>query len=163
MKKGLVNIPTGSLFQLHFQFMAVVVMFVGFVLIKTYLLVSICLFAVGVFILSGRSGIQIDTTNKLYREYLSFYFMKWGAFNSFEHIQKIFINSTRVTRTMYAPRSNHSASFTDRKYNAFLKFDDGTKLLIVSKGNKDRLLRNVKLINAQLKTNIVDQTTEVVS
>ncbi|HYG01634.1 MAG TPA: hypothetical protein VD927_04270 [Chryseosolibacter sp.] len=163
MNKNVVDIPTGALFQFHFHFMAIIVMVVAFAVIKVYFLVSLILLTVGGFILSGRSGIQVDMNNNLYREYLSFFFIKWGKFSPFNNIEKIFINSSKVTRTMYGPMSNRSASFTNRKYNAFLKFDDGTKLLLMSKGNKDKLLRNVKVINARLKTIIDDQTVEVAS
>lgn len=146
------------LFPFHFVFMGAVVFIVGLVLIMQRTGVSVILMGIGATILTGTSGIEIDKERLVYREYMGFFFMKTGRWIRFEGIEKIFINSTRVTRTMYGPMSNHSASFTNRQYNAFLKFDDGKKIHLSSKGNKTRLINRVSPVADALEVPIDDQT-----
>lgn len=154
-------IPTGFLFPWHFLFMALVVFVVGITLIFARPVIGLLLVMIGLTILTGNSGVEVDKVGKMYREYWSFFGIKSGQWKRFHAIDKIFINRTRVTRTMYAPVSNHSASFSNHHYNAFLKFEDGRKLHLFSRSNKNRLLRKLAVVTHGHDVVLEDQSEPV--
>jgi hypothetical protein len=121
-------------------------------------LLALILIGVSVLVWSGYSGTEVDVVHKLYREYTSFFGIKQGKHLEFSHVEKIFVNRTKKTQRLYTAHTNHSSVFTNDEYNAFLKFGDGTKILLLTRRNKKKLLLALRKVAAALHVPVVDNT-----
>jgi hypothetical protein len=158
IKKNIVDVNFGRLFPWQFQFVGGIILFVAIALSGESLGVSIFLILLGLFILSASEGTEINRETKMVREYKSFFFLKTGQWSPYEGIEKIFVNSSRVTQQMHTAHTNKSSVFTDYEYNGYLKFDDGTKMQLLRKKNKVSLLQSLKSISTFLQVPLEDNT-----
>lgn len=158
MKGAKIDIKSGSLFPWQFQFLGAIVFVIGLALIFERTLLSILLLFASVFILSAYSGTEINKQENVYREYMSFFLIKSGKQVKFGGIDKIFINSSKITQRFHSAHTTQSSIFTSEEFNAYLKFDDGTKIHLVSKRNKKRLNKMLEKTSAFLHVPVVDNT-----
>lgn len=93
----------------------------------------------------------------MYREYNSFFFLKFGDWTNFDEVEKIFINSKNVTQKIY---TMITTGITTRnvEYNAFMKFGNGTKIYLMGKENKESLLKKLTKISDFLQIEVIDYT-----
>ena len=159
MKQPTIDVRSGMLFPWHFLFIATIVLIVGFSLVTERTVVSLILIVISTFVLTGYSGTEIDTQRKRFREYRSFFFLKEGKHFPFNGIEKIYINSSRTTQKVHTAHTNHSSVFSSIEYNAWLKFDNGSKVHLLSKGDKGKLMRKLNDVCVSLGTRLEDQTT----
>jgi hypothetical protein len=113
----------------------------------------------GILILTAYEGTEINPGSRTYREYNSFLFLKKGKRKKYGSIEKIFVNSGKVTQKVYTAHTMTSATFSRVEYNAWLKFRDGEKLFLASARNKEKLLKRLNEIAGKLNTSVVDSTT----
>src|SRR6187402_2378531 len=104
-----IDIRYGSLFPWTFRFIAVLVLIAGLALIIDRPFLSIALLLIGGFFLSAAEGIVIDVTEKIYREYNSFFFLKNGNKVKYSGIEKIFIGTSKMKRQVLTAHTNHSS------------------------------------------------------
>lgn len=158
IKQNTIDVNFGRLFPWQFQLIGGIILFVAVTLIGQRPGVSIFLIVLGLFILSASEGTEINKDKKLIREYKSFFFLKTGQWSPYDGIEKIFINSLRVTQQMHTAHTNKSSIFTDYEYNGYLKFEDGTKIQLLRKKNKASLLQLLKGISTFLQVPLEDHT-----
>jgi hypothetical protein len=159
MTESKIDIRSGSLFPWHFQLLAILILIAGVMLLIEKPAVGIVLIAAGGFILSAASGTEIDTVKNRYREYMSFYFiLKNGKWRKFSGAEKIFINNTRKSTTMYSARANHSSTFVNEEFNGYLKLNDGTKVLLLSSRKKEKLTTTLNKAASFLQIPLQDNT-----
>jgi hypothetical protein len=113
------------------------------------------------FVLTASEGTEIDLSRKTFLEYKSFYFIKSGTRESFSGMEKIFINTSKSRQQMYTAHTTKSSIYENMEYNAFLKFDDGTKVHLLKKRKKDDLLKRINNIAAKLGVPVEDHTIAV--
>ncbi len=161
MNKNTIDVKTGILFPWPFLFLAVILLIVSVSLIAAKTVVAIVLAIGSMVVLSGYSGIEIDTSQKVYREYMSFLFIKSGKKISYDGIEKIFINTSKVRRQMFTAHTTKSSIYSNVEFNGYLKFDDGTKVHLLSKRQKEKLIKHLNKIAAVLQVQIEDNTASV--
>jgi hypothetical protein len=158
MKKTKIDIQTGILFPWHFQLIAVIVLAAGLVAIIEKPILSVILLTGSLFILTGRSGVIINRSENVYQEYMSFFFIKNGKKIRYTGVEKIFINTSKVSHRMYTAHTSHSSIFSQVEFNAYLKLDNGVKVHLASSRKKEKLLRELTKISSFLNAPLEDNT-----
>jgi hypothetical protein len=149
------------LFPWHFQFLAVIVLIVSLALITERTVLSVVLMAASVFILSGHSGIEIDKKENYYREYNSFFLIKLGEKIKYAGIEKIYVNTSKMREQLYTAHTSHSSVFINMEFNGYMKFEDGTKVHVLSRRKKADLTKALKKISQFLNVRVEDNTVPV--
>lgn len=126
----------------------------------SYWWLSILLLFIGLLLLTGHSGTEFRPSDKTYREYNSYLFVRSGKIHRYGKVEKIFINASQESQRMYTAHTSESRTFTRRQYNAYLKFDNGTKIFLTSRKNKAALLKELDRVARSLDTGVIDQTSE---
>ena len=108
--------------------------------------------------LTTSEGTEIDLKEKTFREYKSFFFIKTGTKEQYSGMEKIFINASKSRQQMYTAHTTKSSIYENIEYNAFLKFDDGTKVQLLQRRKKADLMKRVKKIASELDVLVDDQT-----
>jgi hypothetical protein len=156
--KNVIDIKFGPLFPWPFQFLAGILLIIGLAILLEKTILSIIMILGSGFVLSGYSGTEIDKTEKAYREYNAFLFIKIGKKIKYIGIEKIFINTSKVKQQLYTAHTSHSSVFTNTEFNGYVKFEDGTKIQLLSNPKKEKLVSELQKIaeflNVQVEDNI---------
>ncbi len=139
--------------------MAVPFFVCGVSLLNTiYFAFGILFLILAVGIPSTHYALEINVTNKTFRHYLWILGYRHGPVQTYELIEYAFIQSARVSRTLYSTAS--SSKFTSQVYNGYLKFSDGTKIHLMQARDKETIMQKLELIATDLKVEIVDFTDD---
>lgn len=158
MDKVIINIRNGSLFPWHFQLVAVVMIVGSTAAFFSSVILASILLVIGVLILTGYSGVLVNKSEKTFKEYNSFLFIKSGTTKNYEGIEKIFINANKVSQKIYTAHTLNSNTFKNVIYDGYLKFDDGAKVHLMAKKDKDVLMNKLKEIADFMEVDIQDNT-----
>ncbi len=157
VKAEYINLKSVKLFPFQFQLLGVVFLLVGIVFIPNAPYLGLFLIIIGAFILTGYSGIQFDRSTKLYRTYNSFLFLKFGKWKEYGEIEKIFVNSVKVSQKIYT-RITEGTTYRNVEYNAYLKLGDGTKEFLTSSKDKKTLFAKLARVGEFFHLEIIDNT-----
>lgn len=124
----------------------------------SYWWLSISLAVMGLVLLSWYSGTEIDSGAKTFREYNSCLFIRVGARERYNEVEKVFINTSKVSQTMYTAHTSHSSAFRYVLFNAYIKFDDGRKLFLTSRKDKVKLIKLLNPVVTALSVDLADNT-----
>lgn len=137
--------------------MGLVFMMVGILSVIYKLLWSPILLLVGAFILTGFRGVDFNGREKVYREYNSFLFLKFGKWVKYDQAEKIYINSGSTSQKIYTQVTD-GITVKSKEFNAYLKFDNGSKIYLASKKDKNRLIKRLKKLTDFFTLEIQDNT-----
>jgi len=157
MKKLLFNLISGKYFPFQFQLLGLIFLIFGVLLIMYSLYISPLFLIISVFILTGYRGIEFDKERKVYRTYNSFLFMKFGQWTTYHDIENLFINSGISSQKVYT-KVTEGITIKNMEYNAYLKFDDESKIHLKSSKNKKRLFKRLDKLSHYLGVDIIDYT-----
>ena len=157
MKLELINFKSEQLFPFHFQLLGIAFLFIGMVLILYSPYFAPLFLVIGALILTGYRGIEFDRSKKVYKEYNSFLFMKFGNWIQYDSVEKIFINSSVVSQKIYT-RVTEGTTFRNVVYNAYLKVGDEVKLYLMSKKDKNVLYEKLTKLSDFFQIEIVDNS-----
>ena len=107
--------------------------------------------------LTGYSGCEFDLTNSSYREYNSFFRIRFGKWKDIPGVEKIYVNKIKSSQKMYS-RANVSSVLREHIYKCFIKFSDGQKLLLTQKRNKEDVMKEVQLIAKSYGLEVIDNS-----
>lgn len=158
MNKSYVDIKSGCLFPIQFQFFGVLLIIITIVLFVTYPLWSILTLLLSLLIFTSTSGIEFNPTNKTYRPYHSFLFIKTGKALPYDEIEKIYINGSHVTQRIYTAHTAQSATFKNKEFDAYVKFTNGKKEYLLTDKKKELLIEKLRALSASLNIEITDNT-----
>ena len=162
MKKNSVDIRSGFLFPWHFLVAAAVVFVVALPLLLQRPVLATVLAAVSAFVLTGYEGVQVDMKRKTFREYRSFFFIKGGKWIAYDAIEKVYVSVSKVTQKVYTAHTNHSSVFANIEFNGYLKFNNGTKVHLFSRRNKEKLLVSLRKLAHSLGVPLEDNVGQPV-
>lgn len=155
----IVDIKCGKLFPLPFFILGGAIFLAGIGSATQLPLTSAFLLFLGAVVLTAHEGTDIDPNARTFREYNSFlFFIKTGKKLQYDSIEKIFVNSARVSQRLYTAHTSSSSVYTNVEYNAWLKLGDGRKVFLASGRNKARLLKRFKAVALALNTEFTDTT-----
>jgi hypothetical protein len=152
------QIDSGKLFPLQFQFFAVLIAFGSVASIGFSWALSIVLAVLSVTILTARSGFIIDKNEKRYREYSSFLFLKTGTWENYANVDVLFINLSKVTQKLNSAHTSTGITTEGVEYNGYLKFGNGEKVHIDSSKKKKVIIEKLNRLAAYLNVDIMDYT-----
>ena len=157
-EQATLDIKRGPLFPISFRFVAVLLIIAAVALFLSYPLASVILLLVSLGILSAQEGVEFNQAQRTYREYYAFFFIKSGKPYSYQGVEKVFMNSGQVSERMYTAHTTSSAVFTNREYRGFVKFDDGTKVLIARGKKKSSIEEKLQQVSNYLNAVVVDHS-----
>jgi hypothetical protein len=155
VKQSIVDIKAES-FPWFVKLIGGLFLFTALIVILDYWWVSIVLVTVGLTLLTGYSGTDVDPVNNTFREYNSYLFMRTGATEKYDRIERILINDEKVaTHTAHPSRLYF---FNSIVYNAYIKFVDGRKLFLTSRKDKAKLIKLLSQVVTVLSVDLTDNT-----
>jgi hypothetical protein len=154
MKSGKYKYYLGPYFPWQFTFLGVLFLIFGLTLQYGIVFNSAIIFITFI-IFTGHYGLEIDFTKKTFKNYSSFLGLKFGKRKTFDAVEKIFINSRNIRESLHS-RANNPGNFRYIEYKSFLKFSNGRKISLISRKNKEKLLKQMRNIAKDLKAEIVD-------
>lgn len=156
-----VDIKCGRLFPFPFFVLGGAVFLAGVGSMTHLPWIAIVLILLGAMVLTAYEGTEISPHKKTLREYNSFLFViKSGKSVKYESIEKIFINSAKISQRIYTAHTMNSSNFTNVEYNAWLKLGDGSKIFLASDRKKKRLVERFEVIAKSLNTALTDTTRQ---
>ncbi len=156
-----VDVRYGSLFPWPFQLIAGIVLIVSVPLVLERPAIAIAFIVLSGLVLTAAEGTEINLASNTFLEYKSFFFINSGTRENFSGMEKIFINTSKSRQRMYTAHTTKSSIYENIEYNAFLKFDDGTKVHLLKRRKKDDLMKRVSTIKATLDVPVEDHTIAV--
>jgi hypothetical protein len=147
------SIRSQPLFPFPFKAMGAGIILVSILFFDVYFFPFAML--LGGFFLSGHRGVQFDFSQKRVRDYYSFWYLKFGTWNSLVPMEKLFIVASKVTKT-YNSRYNNSSQVTTTEFDAYLKFQNGQKLYLATRGKKAPLEAVLNPLASQLQLPLED-------
>jgi hypothetical protein len=115
---------------------------------------SIIVVLIGIFIVTTRYGLKIDSENKKYQDYLQIAGLKTGEEKEYEQIEKLFITAGKKTTKMQL--RGHASYLNQLEYNGFIKFSEDDKVHLISSKDKKVVMGLLKLFSDELAINIDD-------
>lgn len=115
---------------------------------------GIGLMLLGVILITTQYRMEINMTQKYYREYVWFLGIKTGAKIPFEEIHYFYITRSKKTKVYGQTYKNHYV--TGACYNGYTKFSENEKIFIGDSDSKDSILERIAKINTVLKLDIMD-------
>lgn len=101
--------------------------------------------------------LELDTQNRTVGEHTWIMGRKTGQKTTYKEIEKVFVNSSLAGQLMHG-QSGHVYQNKWREYRAFVKFDDGRKIFLISDRDLDvlenRLKPILKKLNCPLQVNV---------
>ena len=155
MDSTTINVKAES-FPWQVKFLGMIFFIAGAAVLVSYWWLSLILWFISLFLLTGHSGTTIDREAMTYREYNSYFFIKNGETKRYNDVEKIFINSSNESQKIYTAHTLDSSTFTNTVYNAWLKFDNGVKIFLTTQKSKEALSKKLYPISKFLNTEIED-------
>jgi hypothetical protein len=154
----MLDIKSSALFPWQFRVMAVLAIVVALVIVQNHLVISLVLLLLGIFCLVSYEGTEVNITNKTFREYTSFLFIKTGKFQVYPELEKIYITKSKQSQQVFTAHTTHSSVFENVVYNAYLKFTSGEKVHLMSRKDKDKLMKVLHPLSQKLSLDVVDHS-----
>ena len=104
--------------------------------------------------------VEIDVTKKTIYNYVSFVGLKFGKRESFDGIEKIFINRRKYGRgSNIFPRSIVNRVHYEFVFQSYIKFSDGEKMEFAADHDCEKLIERLKAMNSVFKTDLYNNTS----
>ena len=159
MEKKIYRYKTIMYFSGSPYFMAAPFVVFGVSLLNTiYFAFGIVALILAVCIPSTHYALEINVTDKTFRHYLWILGYRHGTTQTYDLIEYAFIQSAKVSRTLYSTAS--SSTFSSQVYNGYLKFSGGSKIHLVQARQKEAIFRKLQILATDLKIEIVDFTDD---
>ena len=154
----IVDIRGAMLFPFPFLVLGAGFVLAGLGVMMNHPIVALVLIAVGVSVVTAYEGTEIDLGKHTYREYNAILFLKKGKPKAYEGIEKIYVNSGKVTQRVYTAHTTSSSIFSNMEFNAYVKLGSSEKVFLFSGRNKSKIVRRAKAIAGMLNTAFQDNS-----
>jgi len=108
----------------------------------------------GLFIVSINHGLSIDTSRKVYHDYVFVLGYKTGKKLPYEEIQYLFVTGGKKTTTMQL--RGVSQNIVQQEFNGYIKFSEDEKIHIVSSRKKQKIMTFLERMAVDLSLEIKD-------
>ena len=157
MPERRISIRTERLFPFQFLVLGGVFLFAGLVTLVIKPFISPVLLLLGGLILTGFRGVEFDTNQQQYREFNSLLLIRFGKWNPYSKVEKIYVNAVNTSQYVYT-KVTTGTTFRNREYNAYIKFDNGTKVHLMVRKNKEKLMKQLKPVADLFSIPLTDNT-----
>lgn len=156
MKTDTFDFKAERLFPIPYLLVGFMFLIVGLVALINLHLWAFLLIAPGVFVLTARRGVDFDRMS--YREYDSFFYLKSGKWKKYSSVEKLCVNSSKVSQKISTMLTNNSTTYQNIEYDAYLKLEGEDKIYLVSEMGKDKLLKKLSSLAHFFQLRITDNT-----
>jgi len=114
-------------------------------------------------VFTTRWVLEVNVQHKTWKHALRILGFHLGISKPFNAIERVFINKLRMKQNampVVPGLPSLLPSYSEYLYKAFLKFDDGEKLELLTDNNKEKLLCTLNHYNEVLRVPVVDNTPE---
>jgi hypothetical protein len=143
------------LFPFHFHLLGIVFFITGILSFIYMLYLAPILILVSLFIITAYRGVDFNRIEKKYREYNSFFFLKFGNWEKYEQVEKIFVNTSANSQKIFTMVTG-GITVKSQEFNAYLKFDSGTSIFLIRKKDKKKLLGRIGKLSDYFQLEIQD-------
>jgi len=150
-------IRSGKLFPFQFQYFGILLIIISVLLLIDYVYLAPVPLLPGIMMVTAWHGVELVPTEGKYRAFNSFILFKTGTWRSYDILEKLYITESFRTQKVYMLVTS-GPTIRKKYYNGYLKFEDGTKLLLISRKSKPMVLDRLKKFNRHLKLEISDYT-----
>jgi hypothetical protein len=154
----MIDLKYGHLFLWHVRLGAVLAILLSIGMVTSSLIAATILFLGCVFVLTASEGTDINPSDKTFREYSSFFFLKTGRFEPLGAVEYIFINKGSESHQMSSPRGINTIVVENTIFNAYLKLSSGEKIPLLKEKNKFTIIKKLQALSEQLPADIVDHS-----
>lgn len=147
-----------KLFPMPFPVLALVLIVGGAALISSFPLVSIVMLLGSILIFTAHAGFEIDREKKEYREFNSFMGIRKSKVHTFQTVNRLLINSDRVTQRYGRQLFKNKKELAYREYNIYLELQGGQRIYVATRKNKGELLHLAKALAAYLNVQVSDHS-----
>ena len=95
------NFKKGSLFPIQFQFFGLILFILGVAFFRNHPIISLIPVAVSVLIFTGQMGIEFDRSNNTWKEYNSFFFIKFGKVITYKAVDSDIHKFRKATSAIF--------------------------------------------------------------
>ena len=153
-----INILGDLLFPLQFQFLGMLLLLGGLVVLTLNIYVGPILILVALLIFTGRDGVVFYPAQRMYKDYRSFLFIKTGKKKPYSTIEKLFINEGHYNQKMYTMHTSQHIKLKSVEYNVYALLDNGTKLYLGYGKDKMKIMMRFTKIAGMLNAPLQDHT-----
>jgi len=153
-----IDIKTAPYFSTPMMIGGGLVAAAGIAIATVNIYIGLIAFIVGLLMLTTHYRVSIDYDKHSYHYYVWVFGLKSGDRGTFETVQYIFVNKTKVSQTMHARVA--STTIVQDEFNAYMKFSEKHKIHLGSDGSKANLMNRMKQIGGALKCDVLDYTTQ---
>lgn len=129
---------------------------IGMLNIMDRFLIASGLFVIGVIFITTQSRLEINLTEKYYREYVWCLGLKFGDKVKFNAIQYFYLTKSKKSLIYGQTYKNHYV--TGQHFNGYLKFGEDVKILIGDNSSKDWVLKRINKLNSRFNLEVKDYT-----
>jgi hypothetical protein len=152
----MISIRHGFSFAMPIIIAAFVVTFLGIISFFESPIFGIGLIIASIFVWSSSYGIQINPTDKNYREFGSVFGLKTGEWKPFDSLPFLTVLRNREGMTVYS-KSNRSTTSIDDSFCVYLLNASHRKKVLVQKfDTKELAIKNASELASRLKKELVE-------
>lgn len=157
MDTSKIIIRSGNLFPFQFQYFAILLSIFSLLLLISYPFFSPLPLILALIIFTGSYGLEIMPDKKEYRTYNSLFFVKKGKWRTYNSVEKIFITTSSETQKVYT-RVTEGPTIRKKYFNAFIKFEDGDKVFLISHKSKAAVIKKLHRLSDRIGQEITDHS-----
>ena len=152
MKK--VDFRTSPYFSGVFIFIGILLALIGAAGLFINVMDATILLFVSFMILTTHYRLSINLDTKTFHDYVWFLGFKNGEKGKFERIEYLFVKTNRVSQKMQLKAAN--STIRKEVYDGYLKFSETEKIHLLTKDNKQDVVKKLREISAILNVKIID-------
>ena len=149
-----IDFKTSGYFSGTMIFIAILLFFIGLLVVATHGLVGLLIPLISIIIFSTHYRLKIDFDNKVFHDYLWILGIKHGEKGQFDNIEYLFIKRSKVSQTMQLKAA--STTIHRDVYDGYLRFSETNKIHLMTEDDKSELIRKLKVISEKLNSKIFD-------
>lgn len=155
MKK--VDFKTSPYFSGIFIFLGIFLVLIGLSLLFTSMIGAIILLLLGLIIFTTHYRLSIDFDTKTFHDYVWFLGLKNGEKGKFEQVEYVFVKKNAISQKMQLKAAN--STIRKEVYDGYLKFSEEEKIHLLTKNNKQDVVKKLREISAMLNVKIIDYSS----
>jgi len=152
MKK--VDFKTSPYFSGIFIFLGIFLALVGFATLFSSIIGGVILLTLSLIIFTTHYRLSIDFETKTFHDYVWFLGFKNGEKGNFERVEYVFVKKNVISQKMQLKAAN--STIHKEVYDGYLRFSEEEKIHILTKDNKQAVVKKLQEIAEILKVKIVD-------
>ncbi|MFY0625358.1 MAG: hypothetical protein JXR07_03615 [Reichenbachiella sp.] len=150
-----VDYRTQYYFPKHIVTFGHVLIFMGAVVMTlVHWIAGAVLVTIGLLTVSLNFGLAIDTTKKVYHDYLFVLGVNTGKKRPYERIEYLYVTESKKTTIMQSRGSKSEISH--HEFNGYIKFSEDEKVHLLSSRKKQKVMHFLEKMSAELDLDIKD-------